>query len=135
MFPQFDDDKGEGKQRDQLPVPAPLVLDSQWILNFKFAFKFEGEGNDSTNCTSNVARPASRLRSLTFEWTVITLKDIQIFGAPIQVQFFKTFQNLLYEQDEDPPVKDPSEDALEILQKGLFYFVSLTLGERDSTWI
>ena len=40
MFPQFDDDKGEGKQRDQLPVPAPLVLDSQWILNFKFAFKF-----------------------------------------------------------------------------------------------
>ena len=51
------------------------------------------------------------------------------------MQFFKTFQNLLYEQDEDPPVKDPSEDALEILQKGLFYFVSLTLGERDSTWI
>ena len=27
----------------------------------------KGEGNDSTNCTSNVARPGSQLRSLTFE--------------------------------------------------------------------
>ena len=43
---------------------------------------------------------------------------------------------LLYKQDEDPPVKDPSEDALEILQKDYHtFFISPDEKERASTCI
>ena len=92
MFPQFDDDKGEGKQRDQLPVPAPLVLDSQWILNFKFAFKFgyrpgwwedqEGRGQWQHQLHKQCGQTWKSAEK-SFEWTVITLKDIltDIWGS------------------------------------------------------